>query len=94
MNHIEALEEKFLVINKKHFIALNAKHFGNFFDQHPSVVALELALCEFSKAYDAEIGRPLDQRYIVCNQDEPYAEEVARIILEGEMKKAEGREKT
>jgi hypothetical protein len=32
-------------------------------------------------------GNPMDQKYIVCNQDEPYAEEVARIILEGEARK-------
>ncbi|OEU68668.1 MAG: hypothetical protein BA863_16505 [Desulfovibrio sp. S3730MH75] len=27
-------------------------------------------------------------RYYVCNQDEPYADEVLRIILEGEDKKS------
>ena len=28
-----------------------------------------------------------NNRYIVCNQDEPYAEEVWKIILDGEKKK-------
>jgi len=30
-----------------------------------------------------------DNKYIVCNQDEPYAEAVWQIILEGERKKQE-----
>lgn len=30
-------------------------------------------------------------KYIVCNQDEPYSEEVWKIILDGETKKEEGR---
>ena len=29
-----------------------------------------------------------DNKYIVCNQDEPYADQVWRTILEGEMEKA------
>ena len=29
-------------------------------------------------------GRPIDNEYIVCNQDEPYSEKVWQIILEGE----------
>ena len=29
-------------------------------------------------------GRPTDNKYIICNQDEPYAEKVWQTILEGE----------
>lgn len=32
-------------------------------------------------------GRPTDNKYIVCNQDEPYAELVWQIILLGERAK-------
>ena len=35
-------------------------------------------------------GRPTDNRYIVCNQDEPYAEEVWQTILKGEDAKNAG----
>jgi hypothetical protein len=31
-----------------------------------------------------ETGRPLSNEYLVCNMDEPYAEKVLQIILEGE----------
>ena len=33
-------------------------------------------------------GRPTDNKYIICNQDEPYAEKVWQTILEGEDAKA------
>lgn len=32
-----------------------------------------------------------DHKYIVCNQDEPYAEQVWQVILEGERKKQEAK---
>ena len=37
-----------------------------------------------------EEGRPTDNKYIVCNQDEPYAEKVWQTILEGEERKEKG----
>jgi len=32
-------------------------------------------------------GRPKDPQYIVCNQDEPYADRVWQAILDGEDEK-------
>lgn len=32
-------------------------------------------------------GRLLDNKYIICNQDEPYAEKVWQAILDGETEK-------
>jgi hypothetical protein len=46
-----------------------------------------LALHEFAEAYEGHTGKKLDQKYIVCNQDEPYADKVAELILGGENEK-------
>ena len=35
-------------------------------------------------AYRRVNGKEPNNRYIVCNQDEPYAEDVWRVILSGE----------
>ena len=89
MSNLEDLEDKFIVINKKRFKELNEayhskKHsiFG-----HPVLHQLGAALDALQISYKRMTGNPMDQKYIVCNQDEPYAEEVARIILEGEARK-------
>jgi hypothetical protein len=89
-------QDKFIVINRKHLDELNRRVLlqisGDGFPvragKYPAVLELEKALQKFRSCYEREICRPLNQRYIVCNQDEPYAEEVAAIIL-GAIKKAE-----
>lgn len=64
-------EEKFIVINKKYI------------DRLP--FELRLAFSFILKRVDNYI--PRNNKYIVCNQDEPYAEEVWQAILSGENQK-------
>lgn len=68
-------EDKFLVINRKFLVGL----------QDWEKEELHLLLCKLRQAIPA-VGK---HKYICCNRDEPYAEEVWQLILEGERKKAE-----
>jgi hypothetical protein len=82
--------DKFIVINKKRFEELNeaAKIPPNgYFTNHRAVVKLKIALYEFAEAYERHTGKKLDQKYIACNQNEPYAGKVAALILGGEHEK-------
>ena len=55
---------------------------------HPTVENLQHALRSLNNAYLKVAGKELtDKKYVVCNQDEPYADEVLKIILNGETKK-------
>jgi hypothetical protein len=84
---IEKLDnEIFIVINRKRFKELNdtqKKDDGAMFKSHTAVLKLEMALYNFVRTYEEETGKQLGQKYIVCNQDEPYADEVARLVLGG-----------
>jgi len=67
-------ENKFIVISRKRLEELNyfsLKAVDDFLD----------ALEQFKFDYESFTGKKLDQNYIVCNQDEPYAEEIKNIIL-------------
>ena len=67
--NIDNLDDKFIVINKKHLDQLSNKlRIGIRYK-------LEEILCHLP-----------ENKYIVCNQDEPYAEEIAKIILDNETK--------
>jgi hypothetical protein len=75
-------EEKFLVINFKRFNELNSVFPRYEHDQDCKPVGnLITALRRFQKNYEKHTGKDLDQKYIVCNQDEPYADDVWNIIL-------------
>ena len=63
-------EEKFIVLNRKHFAEL------------PRDISDNL----ISSINEANNYLP-DRKYYVCNQDEPYADKVINIILEGEKDK-------
>lgn len=79
-------EIKFIVINEKHLEELrNAMEEG---EECFAVEQFEEAIDELRATYEVVIGRPLDQQYIVCNQDEPYAHKVLETILDGEDIKA------
>lgn len=69
-------EEKFLVFNMKFIKKLS-------FEGHRHLIAVCEELSE-------KFPHAKDNKYICCNQDESYAEEVWRIILEGERKKLLG----
>jgi hypothetical protein len=75
--------DKFIVLNKKHIEDLNALHRGGYFDSAVEVLQLKNALTHFIDAYEEEVGKPLNQKYLVCNQDEPYALFVKALILDG-----------
>ena len=71
---------------EKH-IVFKIEDFKDVMDLHPN---LKPAILEAQRLYDKyrEFRGKKQASYVVCNQDEPYAEEVWRIILEGEDVKA------
>lgn len=83
-------EEKFIVINRKHLGELNSVIGGetsdgwNGFSPAKAVLNLLGTIEEFTEVYEANVKKKLNQRYYICNQDEPYAQEVIDIILAGE----------
>ena len=81
---MKEFEEKFLVINWKRMEELNEalddnKYFPSSKDCIP-VVAFKKALKGFVDVYEVYVGK-MNQKYYVCNQDEPYAQKVIDIIL-------------
>lgn len=72
-------DEKFIVYNRKIFNGLRVNHnsfvnaFGDFLREMEDLCRIE--------------GITIDNKYIVCNQDEPYADEVLKLILDGEQEK-------
>ena len=78
-------EEKFIVINTKRYVELN--EIMPFCRNHPAVIKLQEALKEFKDAYEGDTGKLLSQKYYVVNQDEPYADNVIKFILDNETKK-------
>lgn len=75
--------DKFIVLNKKHIEDLNALHRGGYFGNAVEVLQLKNALTHFIDAYEEEVGKPLNQKYLVCNQNEPYALFVKALIFDG-----------
>lgn len=77
-------KEKFLVINHKHLklISNTSKMGKNIVDQILTSIQDYHA---FAKSLKIDV-KP-NNRYYVCNQDEPYAKEVIDFILNGEDKK-------
>ncbi len=85
-------EEKFIVLNKKHINEYlkawkkNPKT-KNAFRENLIVKSIYNILIAFKEDYEFQTGKELNQEYIICNKDEPYAEDVLKVILEGENKK-------
>ena len=89
---------KFLVINFKRLEELNENyaipdcncreaacpHAPLFTEDHPAVNRLISAVNNFNRVYEKTWGKKMNQKYYVCNQDEPYAKKVIDTILEGE----------
>ena len=81
-------EEKYIVINKKrleHYLEQFTKGTFTTEDEQNNIDCLTFN--EVLRGVDT------DSKYIVCNQDEPYAEDVWQTILKGEdaKKATEGR---
>jgi len=87
MKKIEKEEDKFIVVKREDFEALRE---GNRYHRYSSMppAIIDILLEKDIDGFIRVLGE-LDKgnRYIVCNQDEPYAEEVWQLILEGERKK-------
>lgn len=85
-------EEKFIVINKKHIKEYEKcwrKKYASssLYSEVPQVKNLLSAIEMFTKAYETYTEKPLNQKYYVVNQDEPYADSVIKFILDNEEKK-------
>jgi hypothetical protein len=68
--------EKYIVIKSDYIAFLSRKHFDN----------LNKVLDEINRIR-RNFGKVFLNKYIVCNIDEPYAEQVWKVILDGEDKK-------
>jgi len=68
--------------NDDMFIVINKKRFAEMGDEGQETYRLfSYALDSFVQDYEQTTGKSLNQKYLVCNQDEPYAERVKAIIL-------------
>ncbi len=67
--------DKFIVINTKRFEELRGNSNGL------TIKIFKEALRDFNESYRHHMRKPMDQKYYVCNQDEPYAEQVLDLIL-------------
>lgn len=83
-------QDKFLVMNRKRFdeiiqAAEDTPHEGaiNYKLKYArtAIRQLEDAFWYFNESYNDLVGKGLNQKYYVCNQDEPYAQEVINLIL-------------
>jgi len=63
------------------------KYQEEMFALKPELEPLLNNISEFVAAFRAEKGKKPYPEYIICNQDEPYAEEVWKVILAGEDEK-------
>jgi hypothetical protein len=80
-------ERRFIVINLKRLEELDATTGDN--REHWAFNRLGVVLKDFKEDYEYKTGKKLDQEYIVCNQNEPYADKVWQIILDHEDMKGE-----
>ena len=73
----------------KHIDELNTLRSGHgrWWGECEEVRQLREVIKRFDIAYKKYTGKPLNQKYYVCNQDEPYAKKVIDIILNGEQQK-------
>lgn len=76
------LENKFIVINWKHLDNTQINNLSE--EQLERIIAID----KFREALNNLSKYLPDNKYYACNQDEPYAEKVLQIILEGEHQKA------
>lgn len=84
-------DDKFIVINTEHLEiideAFNSSSSQICYSEHPHITCILNALKELRLEYEGITGKLIDQKYYVCNQDEPYAQKVIDIIIECETEK-------
>ena len=79
---MEKVENKFFVINRKRFKEIKDADDGTFGLLIPNAIdRVNESTRDFAKLYEYVTGKSMDQMYWVCNQDEPYAEDIKKIIL-------------
>jgi non-homologous end joining protein Ku len=66
------------------FIVINRKHLKN--SSESRIKAIQTCIDNLIGVLNYEADYP-DNKYYVCNQDEPYAQKVLAVILEGEKEK-------
>ena len=73
------IEDKFIVIAKKDIVS-------NVSDQSLCCVTRDLivALRNYTTAVESNTAPGFGKKFYVCNQDEPYANDVIELILKGE----------
>lgn len=64
---------------KREFIVINKKHLEEIRKKYPITYELFIDALE-----DINSKLKKHNKYYVCNQDEPYAQKVIEVILEGE----------
>ncbi len=80
--------DKFIVINRKHLRKLFGKNGRTGLEfKFNELKQFEKALESVTEAIKAVTGKSLNQKYYVCNQDEPYSQKVLDVILKGEAEK-------
>lgn len=84
MTEIKFEPDKFIVINRKHLEELTKLDKEKDFDFKKEFNILFEC---FVKFYKTLTGNEFINKYYVCNQDEPYAQKVLDVILEGERAK-------
>lgn len=85
----EKEEDKFIVLNTEKLLKLLDKHgieiengiFTIVKGEEKSWVKMVQGFIDLLGCFEEEYG---EKQYVVCNQDEPYAEEVWQVILQGE----------
>lgn len=88
-NELE-FEEKFIVINKKRLVELlEHAELSGLDGRKPypvkyartAITQLENGIKTFVEEYKNQLCEFPENKYLVCNQDEPYAEDILDIIL-------------
>jgi len=59
-------------------------------DRHPTLKTMLATIVTLIEIHRITLNKKPHNNYIVCNQDEHYANEVWRVILDGEDKKEHG----
>ncbi|MBW2636960.1 MAG: hypothetical protein JRC86_05475 [Deltaproteobacteria bacterium] len=81
-------ENKFLVVNSKHLEELDdIMPQEGILGGCAATNRIRNAIKNFKAVYESNTEKQLNQKYVVCNQDESYAEDVWQIILNGENEK-------
>jgi len=66
------------------YVVVKIEDLQEYFNRYPDMAKVFDLILEGVTFLRARKGKYLPNRYIICNQDEPYADKVWQTILEGE----------